>query len=123
MIESDDGGLMITGEHVEMWHAARVATGLALEINTTMRLSNRGSVMLAANRITSQYDMAWCGGPATLGRKRTKAGALADLALVLAVMWGYQPVSSVRKALGDDVADKILRKAAKIVKRANELSQ
>lgn len=56
---------VITGEGIAKFRITQVMHGLALEINTGMRLSNRGSVMNVAR------DM--CGSA-----KRTKKGVLAD---------------------------------------------
>lgn len=122
-VESNAGGIMITGEHVHMHQHVVTAHALALELNTTMRASRRGSVMLAANRITSTLDAdavnAAIAGltryrvPADLGTHRTKRGALADLVTFLMITWGWEPLPSVRKALGKD-ADKIVRRAESI---------
>ncbi len=118
-IETDNGGIMVTGEHIEMMREVTVASGLALEVNTGMVASRGVSMMLAANRITSAVDMTWCSGP-VLGTKRTKKGALVDLALYLMVMRQWTPMPSVARALGgDDVVAKLTKKAHKIITKAN----
>ncbi len=86
-VEINDGGMTITGEHIPLFRAMQVMHGLALEINSGLKLSNRGSVMLIARGM--------CGSA-----KRTKKGVLADY-----VKWfrasnpAWEPSGSVAKAL------------------------
>lgn len=81
--------MVIEGEtNVRMYRVLQVMHGLALEINTGMKLSSRGSVMTVARGM--------CGSS-----KRTKKGVLRDY-----VAWvqreldpGFTPRESVAKAM------------------------
>lgn len=64
-VEKHAGGITITGDHVMVFQYIRVAHGLALEINTGMSMSGRGSVMKLA--------ASYCGSA-----KRTKKGVLRE---------------------------------------------
>jgi len=87
-IENFDGGTMITGEHVMLFHHMRIASGLGLEISTGMKMSRQGSVMLVAAKT--------CGST-----KRTKKGVLADyVAWMQSTYPDYKPAPSVLRALG-----------------------
>jgi hypothetical protein len=87
-VENFDGGTMITGEDVTLFHHLRIASGLGLEINTGMKLSSGGSIMQVAAKK--------CGST-----KRTKKGVLADyVAWMQATYPTYSPAASVLKALG-----------------------
>lgn len=86
-IEVSESGTMITGEHIEMFRVLHVMHGLALEINTGMKLSARGSVMLVAREM--------CGSA-----KRTKKGVLRDyVAWVQTFRPEFTPQSRVTQAM------------------------
>lgn len=121
-IEATGGGIMITGEHIGLHRELSTAHALALEVNTTMRHS-RGSVMVAANRITGQLDTdrvnaaAKAAGvryriPRDFGTKRTKRGALVDLVTYLMIVWGWEPLPSMVKALDKDAESTMKRARA-----------
>ena len=120
-IETNEAGTVITGEHVELYRAAVVANALALEITTTMRAGGRRSYMQAANGITSALDREGLNARLT-GHTRyrvprlsagTKRGALIGLATYLMIVWGWEPLPTVVKAMGDD-AEPTMRRARAI---------
>lgn len=86
-IENNGGGTLITGNDILWFNGLRVASALALEITTGMKMSSRGSAMLTANRISGSD-------------KRTKRGALIELVAHIESTYG-RPVDlpSVRKAM------------------------
>lgn len=87
-ITGDDGGITITGEHIELFHLMRVASALGLEINTGLKMSRGGSTMSVAAQL--------CGST-----KRTKKGVLADLVKFTGERFPeYKPAPSVLRALG-----------------------
>lgn len=88
MSENSNGDVMITGaENIKFFRYLQVASALALEINTGMKFSNRGSVMLIARDA--------CGSS-----KRTKRGVLKDyVGWLRTVRPGYEPSASVAKAI------------------------
>jgi len=120
-IEITPGATVFTGEHVRLHQEAAATAALALEVNTGLGHS-RGSLMQLANSISSRLDLAAMRAegldvPAHgLGFKRTKRGALADLTVYMLVVWNWNLLPSVRRALGDDLAAECERKAARIVK-------
>lgn len=80
-------GTMITGPHIELFRLMALASALALEINTGMKMGHGRSPMTIAKEIT--------GSP-----KRTKRGVLVDLvAYTTQAFPGYEPVATVTKAL------------------------
>lgn len=86
-IESSDSGTLITGDSIALFRHLQIIHGLALEINTGMKLSSRGSVMLVAK--------AMCGSP-----KRTKRGVLSDfVAFTRSAYPSYESSPNVVKAL------------------------
>jgi hypothetical protein len=86
-IENFDGGIMVTDESVSLYRALALGHGLALEINTGMKLSSKGSVMLAA--------AAFCGST-----KRTKRGVLKDyVAYMKKAIPTFEPSERIVKAL------------------------
>lgn len=87
-IEKTEGGVLITGPHIHYARFVTVAAGLALEINTGMKVSHGRSLIQVANNVTG-------------GTKRTKIGALQDLHDALTQhLPSYKPLPSVVKALG-----------------------
>lgn len=99
-VEKHEGGVMITGYHIDIFRIKAVETALALEIITGMQRSNHG-------RSTMQIAIGICGSP-----KRTKRGVLLDLCV-----WcdrqvpQWRPMSSTVKALADVRMSKKLRTA------------
>lgn len=86
-IEAGEGGTSITGDEVNLFRYLQVMHGLALEINTGMKLSSRGSVMQVGQRI--------CGST-----KRTKKGVLRDMVAYAREQFpAWEPSASVVKAL------------------------
>lgn len=88
-VEKFDGGMMITGYHIDIFRLKAIESALALEITIGLKRSNHGrSTMTIAREI--------CGSP-----KRTKLGVLRDY-----VAWcemqvpQYRPMPSTVKALG-----------------------
>ncbi len=87
-MSDNDGPLVITGQqNIQAFQYLRVMHGLALEINTGMKVSSRGSTMNYAKEI--------CGSP-----KRTKRGVLVDY-----IAWfranvdaDYEPSKSIARA-------------------------
>ena len=125
-IEKTESGVMITGEHIGMYQAVTVCGALALDINTRLTIG-RGSAMQAANRISATLDVEKVRAAITaagvknlsvptLGLKRTKRGALADLALFLILAWNWEPSASVKRALGEEMTRNVTRKAERIIK-------
>lgn len=88
-IEVTDGGTLITGAHIHLFHHMRIASALGLEVTTGMKISSRaGSLMKLAAQV--------CGSS-----KRTKKGVLADYVKWMSETYpGYRPAPSVVKALG-----------------------
>ncbi len=87
-IEIHDGGLTLTGEHLNLFALISLAHGLALEINTGMKMSRGGSPMLAAK--------AQCGS-----HKNTKKGVLRDYVAWLSASTSpaWEPSPSIVKAM------------------------
>jgi len=87
-IESDEGGTLITGEHILMFHHVRIASALGLEVSIGIKVSSRGSTMKLAAQT--------CGSS-----KRTKKGVLGDYVEWLEATYpGYERAPSIVKALG-----------------------
>jgi len=88
MSEQDENRtVVLTGAGVHMFRYLQLIHGLALEINSGMKLSSRGSVMNAAKEV--------CGSP-----KRTKRGVLADMVKFMRTQDpSYTPSDRVAKAL------------------------
>lgn len=96
---TESGTMIVTGEHIELFQLMRAVSALALEINTGMKMSHKGSAMLLCASL--------CGSP-----KRTKKGVLLDLVCWTKANWpSYTPAPSAKKALGDVRMSKKLRKA------------
>jgi hypothetical protein len=87
-IEHTEGvGTMVTGEHIELFRLMALASALALEVNTGMKMSHGRSPMTVAKEVTGSA-------------KRSKRGVLADLvAHTTAKFPMYRPVATVTKAL------------------------
>jgi len=84
---SNDGFVLDTKASIDAWQAMRVAAALALEINTGMKMSGRGSTMLLA--------ASYCGS-----EKRTKKGVLKDYDKWLSEnLPNYRPLPSIAEAL------------------------
>ncbi len=88
-VEKHEGGVTITGYHIDIFRLKAIESALALEIMTGMKRSNRGpSTMAVAAEV--------CGS-----MKRTKLGVLKDY-----VKWcekqvpQYRPMPSTQRALG-----------------------
>jgi hypothetical protein len=82
-----DVGTMVTGEHVHLFRLMALESALALEILMPGMRMSKGSVMMAAKRIT--------GSP-----KRTKKGVLADLvAYTTNAFPDHKPIATVQNAL------------------------
>lgn len=124
-VEETGAGVMITGEHIQLYVAMSTCSALALEVNTGLR-HPRGSVMEAANAISARLDtekiraaVAEAGirnlSVPTLGLKRTKRGALADLVLFLMVAWAWEPSATATRALGEEMTRTVTRKAERII--------
>lgn len=81
--------MVITGEtNMARFRALQVIHGLALEINSGMKLSSRGSVMKVGKQLSGS-------------KRNTKKGVLADMVVFLqSIDPGYEPRESVTKALG-----------------------
>ena len=78
---------IITGDRVRLFHYLQLIHGLTLEINTGMKVSARGSVMVAAKRT--------CGSP-----KQTKKGVLGDMvAYAMSEFPDYHPADNVLRAM------------------------
>lgn len=87
---SDNGGFTIATESgIAMFRHLQLIHALALEINTGMRMSSRGSVMMTAREV--------CGSS-----KRTKKGVLGDYVkfVISTVDPDFQPAGTVKRALG-----------------------
>lgn len=79
--------MLIEGEsNMRMFHNLQVLHGLALEINSGLKLSSRGSVMKVAK--------AKCGSS-----KQTKRGVLIDYVAWMRASFDYEPSGSVLKAM------------------------
>lgn len=92
-VESTEGGITITGEHIQAFQLTRVAYALAIEVNTGLKVGRGGSLMTLA--------ASYCGSS-----KRTKRGVLKDYVAFLTASLPqtargpWQPSPSIRKALG-----------------------
>ena len=85
---NDNGTVVMTDEHTKLFHYMQLIHGLALEINTGMRLSNRGSVMNAAKRVSGSG-------------KGTKKGVLFDMVVfTMGEFPIYHPPVKVLDAIG-----------------------
>jgi hypothetical protein len=88
-IENHSAGITITGEHIQLFHLMRVQAGLALEINTGMKLSGGRSTMKLAKGLC-------------LSTKNTKKGVLLDLVAFTHTRFPEQkPTQTVVRALAD----------------------
>lgn len=87
-VEVSDGGMSITGEHIPLFRCMAVASALALEVNTGMKMSSKGSTMSVAKSL--------CGSA-----KRTKRAVLKDYVKWMRATYpDYRPAPSVVKAIG-----------------------
>lgn len=121
----DHGNMLMTGSGIALFRDLSAATNLAMTINSggQMQLtrSRPGRTPLSiGNSISDQLDWSviteatGIKAPAQWASKRTKAGALLDLVLFMAVVYGTEPISSVRKALDEKKLATALRKAVKV---------
>lgn len=86
-MSEQEGFVIDTPEGIQMFRVLQVMHGLALEINSGMRLTNRGSVMLMAKQMS--------GSP-----KRTKKGVLRDyVAWVQSFYPEFTPKENVTRAM------------------------
>jgi hypothetical protein len=90
---------MITGEqNIRTFHYLQLIHGLALEINTGMKLSSRGSVMVAAKKVSGSD-------------KQTKRGVLLD-------MVRFTMSEDIRYVASDRVLKALAHKFAKTTEKA-----
>ena len=128
MADNGGGAVAISTPEGLEWYGRRSVLGaLTIECRTGMRHS-RGSAMAAANQhVLEMFDAGKVREitgvvlPAPWGAKRTKLGALGDLALSMLLMYGPENgaiPATTRGALGANKAAAIERKAARITAKA-----
>lgn len=87
MIKTDDAGTMITGESIDLYRFLAAIRGLALEINTGLKVSSKVNMSKVATSFTGEPY-------------RTRKQALAGLVEAAErVIDGYERPASVVRAL------------------------
>lgn len=119
---TEHGSIICSGaEGVAIYMKLSILHSLSLEVATGLGNSRRVSVLQQANYLSAQlnteyiYEKTGVRLPG-FAQKRTKAGALLDLVMFLALTEGYEPSPTIAKSLGDKLAP-AMRKVAKIISK------